>query len=144
MREHSVIALAKRPLRDDRGEGAPSLLGVSREHRRDRRARARHALEQLAEGALAERAEEHREVDARAELARAVEATRAELEPPDEVYARWQRWLADDRFWPTQIALVHGDLHPAHMLLGEDGALVGILDWTEARVSDPSTGRQAR
>ena len=30
-----------------------------------------------------------------------------------------------------------GDLHPGHMLLSPDGALCGVLDWTEARVSDP-------
>ncbi len=76
--------------------------------------------------------------EARAKIAGAVEATRAELGPPDELYARWQRWLADDPLWPSHTALVHGDLHPGHMLLGEDGALVGILDWTEAKLSDPS------
>jgi hypothetical protein len=36
------------------------------------------------------------------------------------------------------VALVHGDLHPGHMLLGDDARLIGILDWTEARITDPS------
>jgi aminoglycoside phosphotransferase (APT) family kinase protein len=75
--------------------------------------------------------------DVRAALARSMEETRAALEPSDELWARWQRWLASD-LWPTQTALVHGDLHPGHMLLDEEGRLTGVLDWTEARVTDPS------
>ncbi|MBX3186515.1 MAG: phosphotransferase [Labilithrix sp.] len=76
--------------------------------------------------------------DARADLARAIEATREVLAPPDHLLCRWQRWLADDRLWLSRVALVHGDLHPGHMLVGADGALVGLLDWTEAKVTDPS------
>lgn len=75
--------------------------------------------------------------DVRAALARSMEETRAALEPSDELWARWQRWLASD-LWPEHTALVHGDLHPGHMLLDEAGRLTGVLDWTEARVSDPS------
>lgn len=75
---------------------------------------------------------------ARAELAEAMAATRQALRPSDAVWARWQRWLADDALWPAHEALVHGDLHPGHMLLAPDGRLAGVLDWTEARVGDPS------
>jgi aminoglycoside phosphotransferase (APT) family kinase protein len=73
----------------------------------------------------------------RASLARAMTATRAALRPSDVVWARWQRWLADDSLWPEHVALVHGDLHLGHMLLADDGRLIGVLDWTEARVDDP-------
>ena len=75
--------------------------------------------------------------DVRAALARSMEETRAALEPSHELWARWQRWLASD-LWPAHTALVHGDLHPGHMLLDEEGRLTGVLDWTEARVTDPS------
>ena len=75
---------------------------------------------------------------ARAAIASAIEATRTTLAPSEAVLRRWQRWLADDALWPSHVALVHGDLHPGHMLLGPDGALVGVLDWTEAQVTDPS------
>jgi aminoglycoside phosphotransferase (APT) family kinase protein len=71
-------------------------------------------------------------------LARAAEATRAVLEPPEHLWARWQRWLADDSYWPAHVALAHGDLHPGHMLLSPDGTLCGVLDWTEARFTDPA------
>lgn len=76
--------------------------------------------------------------EARAEVARAMDDARAPLDPPASVWARWQRWIEDDATWPTRSALVHGDLHPGHLLLDERGRVGGILDWTEARVSDPS------
>lgn len=76
--------------------------------------------------------------EAREELARAADASRSLLEPSESTWARWQRWLEDDAAWPTALALVHGDLHPGHMLVDDGGRLIGILDWTEAKVTDPS------
>lgn len=74
----------------------------------------------------------------RAELAAAVASTREALAPPAALVARWERWLADDARWPAHVALSHGDLHPGHLLLADDATLVGILDWTEAKVTDPA------
>ncbi|UQA61645.1 macrolide 2'-phosphotransferase [Polyangium aurulentum] len=70
--------------------------------------------------------------------ARAMDETRALLSPSEEIWARWQRWLANDAIWPRHLAMVHGDLHAGHLLLAEDGRLTGILDWTEAHFGDPS------
>ncbi len=75
---------------------------------------------------------------ARAMVAAAMEATRKVLAPSEAVWSRWQKWLSNEALWPTHVALVHGDLHPGHMLLAPDGSLTGVLDWTEAQVSDPS------
>ena len=72
-------------------------------------------------------------------IAKAMQATRSALTPSEAVWARWHRWLEDDALWPQHLALVHGDLHPGHMLLAPDGRLEGILDWTEAQVTDPGT-----
>lgn len=36
-------------------------------------------------------------------------------------------------------ALVHGDLGPDHWLVGEDGDLVGVLDWTDASWATENT-----
>lgn len=74
----------------------------------------------------------------RRELGETMLATRDALGPPEALWGRWQRWLADDSLWPEHVALVHGDLHPGHMLLAEDATVVGVLDWTEACFSDPS------
>jgi aminoglycoside phosphotransferase (APT) family kinase protein len=74
----------------------------------------------------------------RASYARSIEATRAALGASDAAVARWQAWLASAS-WPEHLALVHGDLHPGHLLIDERGALTGILDWTEGHLGDPST-----
>ncbi|MGK5511524.1 macrolide 2'-phosphotransferase MphJ [Brevibacillus formosus] len=54
------------------------------------------------------------------------------------LWDRWQKWLADDTFWPAHSALVHGDLHPGHILVAENGKVTGLLDWTESEVADPA------
>lgn len=69
--------------------------------------------------------------------ARAIEATREALRPSPKRLARWQAWLDGDT-WPAHQAVVHGDLHPGHLLLDERGAVSGILDWTEGLLGDPS------
>ncbi len=76
--------------------------------------------------------------DERASLSRTVEVARELLSPPESILTRWSRWLADDAMWPEHVALTHGDLHPGHLLLAPDGTVTGVLDWTEARVGDPS------
>lgn len=75
----------------------------------------------------------------RAQVLRDLELARDALAPDAAVWRRWQRWLADEARWPGHVALVHGDLHPGHLLLADDGHLVGVLDWTEAQVGDPAT-----
>lgn len=107
--------------------GAPSPVFL------DSFAGALTALQQLAPaGVRAQTIDEER-----AAVAHALDVARPLLDPPEALWARWQRWLHGDT-WPAHTALVHGDLHPGHMLLADDGRLVGILDWTEARVTDPS------
>nr|WP_016997518.1 phosphotransferase [Kocuria atrinae] len=34
--------------------------------------------------------------------------------------------------------MTHGEIYPAHVLLDQDGAITGVLDWTTARVDDPA------
>jgi aminoglycoside phosphotransferase (APT) family kinase protein len=75
--------------------------------------------------------------EVRETFARALEVAREPLAPSDALLSRWKRWLEGDT-WPAHVAMVHGDLHPGHMLLDPSGQIAGILDWTEARVTDPS------
>ncbi|GAB3274260.1 Mph(A) family macrolide 2'-phosphotransferase [Parasphingorhabdus pacifica] len=73
----------------------------------------------------------------RAELDVELAEGRAELGIPEDAFARWRRWLDDDRYWSGERRLVHGDLSPNHTLVDAAGALLGILDWADAAVDDP-------
>ncbi|UJL46776.1 macrolide 2'-phosphotransferase [Virgibacillus sp. NKC19-16] len=56
----------------------------------------------------------------------------------EELWDRWQTWLANDSLWPKQTALIHGDLHAGHILINKNARVTGFIDWTETRVDDPS------
>lgn len=53
-------------------------------------------------------------------------------------WRRWRTWLDDDASWPPFTTLVHGDLYVGHVLVDEAARATGVLDWTEAEVSDPT------
>ncbi|MFF2454012.1 macrolide 2'-phosphotransferase [Isoptericola sp. NPDC058082] len=55
-----------------------------------------------------------------------------------ELAEAWREWLADDSCWPERTVMTHGEIYPAHVLLADDGAITGVLDWTTARVDDPA------
>lgn len=76
--------------------------------------------------------------EARRAFLQAIDQTHDALAPSAALRSRWRRWLERDDTWPPHLALVHGDLHPGHLLLDGGACLVGILDWTEACVADPS------
>ncbi|MCM3785409.1 macrolide 2'-phosphotransferase [Neobacillus mesonae] len=57
----------------------------------------------------------------------------------EELWERWQAWLAEDSYWPKECGLIHGDLHPPHILLDAEQQVTGLLDWTESEVADPAT-----
>lgn len=56
----------------------------------------------------------------------------------------WQAWLDDDTCWPERTVMTHGEIYPAHVLLDEEGAITGVLDWTTARVDDPARDLSAQ
>ncbi|MGF7535874.1 macrolide 2'-phosphotransferase MphK [Bacillus mexicanus] len=55
-----------------------------------------------------------------------------------QLWERWQTWINDDAYWPDFSALIHGDLHPPHILINQNERVTGLLDWTEAKVADPA------
>lgn len=77
--------------------------------------------------------------DVRARYAASMERTRSMLKVPEPVWSRWMRWLEDRSFWPDHSVVVHGDLHPGHLLVDDAHAVTGVLDWTEAHVGDPAS-----
>ncbi len=57
----------------------------------------------------------------------------------EELWNRWQSWLNDEEIWPQETGMIHGDLHPGHILIKKSGNVTGLIDWTEAKVADIST-----
>ncbi len=56
----------------------------------------------------------------------------------EDLWARWQTWLANDEMWPEHTGLIHGDVHAGHTLINEQAEVTGLIDWTEAAVTDVS------
>lgn len=62
----------------------------------------------------------------------------AEFTIQDALLQRWQAWLDDDSYWPSFSRFTHGELYPAHVLIDADEQILGVLDWTTAKVGDPA------
>lgn len=56
----------------------------------------------------------------------------------EEIWNRWQQWIETDELWPEYATMIHGDLHPGHIMVDYDANVTGLIDWTEAAHSDPS------
>lgn len=56
----------------------------------------------------------------------------------EELWNRWMKWVETDELWPKQTGMIHGDLHPGHIMVDEHSNVKGLIDWTEAKVSDIS------
>lgn len=76
--------------------------------------------------------------EARARWRADLERVRAELAIAPRLQARWEAWLGDDALWPEVAAFTHGELYAAHVLLDTPARIVGVLDWTTAKVADPA------
>jgi aminoglycoside phosphotransferase (APT) family kinase protein len=53
------------------------------------------------------------------------------------VAVRAAAWLKERKPASSEVALIHGDCNMANYRFGEDGAVVAVLDWEAARLSDP-------
>ena len=56
----------------------------------------------------------------------------------DELWNRWKQWLENDELWSRHATMIHGDLHPGHIMVDNQANVTGLIDWTEATHSDPS------
>ncbi len=54
------------------------------------------------------------------------------------LWDRWQAWLAEDSFWPSHVGVKHGDIHPGHILINNKNNATGLIDWTEVGIGDLS------
>ena len=51
---------------------------------------------------------------------------------------RFDRFRNDAASFAFRPALIHADLGPEHLLCDAEGRLVGVIDWTDARIGDPA------
>ena len=75
---------------------------------------------------------------AREKVAADIDRVRRELGVHERRLTRWKSWLDDDTSWPDFSAVVHGDLYVGHVLVDRAERVTGMIDWSEARVDDPS------
>ncbi|MDU0813661.1 macrolide 2'-phosphotransferase [Bacillus siamensis] len=76
--------------------------------------------------------------DVRQRAAESMDHIKKEIGVSEQLWQRWQTWINDSSYWPDFSVLIHGDLHPPHILIGENQRVTGLLDWTEAKVADPA------
>lgn len=68
-----------------------------------------------------------------------MENIRKKFDIADSLWERWQEWLQEEDMWPEQVGVIHGDLFPGHTLIDEENRVTGMIDWTEAKISDVAT-----
>ena len=57
--------------------------------------------------------------------------------PGAAIAAAWDRALASAA-WTDPPVIVHGDLHPANMVVDDAGGLVAVIDWGDIAAGDPA------
>jgi macrolide phosphotransferase len=75
----------------------------------------------------------------RQHMKRRMERIKKTFDIADSLWERWQEWLQQEEMWPEKVGVIHGDLFPGHTLIDESNQVTGIIDWTEAKVSDTAT-----
>ncbi|MEK5083495.1 macrolide 2'-phosphotransferase MphK [Bacillus sp. FSL H8-0515] len=76
--------------------------------------------------------------EVRRNTAETMDDVKNKLGVSEQLWQRWQTWINDDAYWPGFSVLIHGDLHPPHILINQNEHVTGLLDWTEAKVADPA------
>lgn len=49
-----------------------------------------------------------------------------------------RNWVLEESYWPNFSVPIHGDLYVGHVMVEQNGAVRGVIDWTEARIADPA------
>lgn len=80
----------------------------------------------------------HTPEEARQSMKERMEAVKIEFGVGEFLWNRWKEWLSDNEMWPKQVGFIHGDVHAGHILVDKDAKVTGLIDWTEAKVTDVS------
>jgi len=76
--------------------------------------------------------------DIRQSMKDRMDAVKTKFGVGEALWTRWQAWVDDDKVWPKKTGLIHGDVHAGHMMLDKEANVTGLIDWTEAKVTDIS------
>lgn len=80
----------------------------------------------------------HTPEEARQSMKKRMDVVREKIGVGDPLWERWQSWIQNNEMWPKKTGLIHGDVHAGHILIDKAGNVTGLIDWTEAKVSDMS------
>jgi macrolide phosphotransferase len=78
----------------------------------------------------------HTPEQARQSMKERMDAVKEKVGVGDSLWNRWQTWMKNDEMWPKKTGLIHGDVHAGHILVDKDANVTGLIDWTEAKVTD--------
>lgn len=76
--------------------------------------------------------------EARMSMKKRMDAVRTKFGVSENLWNRWQAWIKDDDMWPKKTGLIHGDVHAGHIMIDKKANVTGLIDWTEAKVTDIS------
>ncbi|SHI20238.1 macrolide 2'-phosphotransferase [Desulfosporosinus lacus] len=80
----------------------------------------------------------HTPEEAKQSMKERMDSVKAKFGVGESLWNRWQAWLNDEEMWPKETGLIHGDVHAGHILVDKNANVTGLIDWTEARVTDMS------
>lgn len=80
----------------------------------------------------------HTPEEARQTMKDRMNAVKAKFGTGESLWNRWQLWLNNDDMWPNETGFIHGDVHAGHILIDNEAHVTGLIDWTEAKVTDMS------
>lgn len=76
--------------------------------------------------------------EARKEMKDRMDKVKNKFGVAEELWNRWQNWINNDDMWPKETAFSHGDVHAGHTMIDKNANVTGLIDWTEAQVTDVS------
>ncbi len=77
-------------------------------------------------------------LEARKEISEEIDLIKSNLGMNANHERQLRDWVSNDSLWPEFSVLAHGDLYAGHILTERSGRITGIIDWSEAEVTDPS------
>lgn len=76
--------------------------------------------------------------EAKMSMKQRMDCVKAKFGVGEKLWNRWQEWINDDEMWPKKTGLIHGDVHAGHTMIDKEAKVTGLIDWTEAKVTDIS------